>query len=142
MDVFRLGAVHDGTFYNNVDARMCPAEENNIMTPLLGAFNNANAMFYFSQCSIAAFKSTLLTPDMMLGFLINYFLLILFSKNNFLRNLTKAGQCLYKSAGRLSLEFQKVYGSQVLPGLHYSADDQCKLAYGPLSHFCNGVSCF
>jgi hypothetical protein len=83
LDVFRLGAVHDGTFYNNVDARMCPAEANNIMTPRLGAFNNANAMFYFSQCSIAAFKSTLLTPDMMLGFLINYFLLMLFSKNNF-----------------------------------------------------------
>ena len=66
--LFRLGAVHDGTFFNNVDARMCPAEENNIMTPLLGAFNNANAMFFFSKCSIAAFKSTLLTPDMMFGF--------------------------------------------------------------------------
>jgi hypothetical protein len=68
LDLFRLGAVHDGTFFNNVDARMCPAEENNIMTPLLGAFYNAKAMFIFSKCSIAAFKSTLLTPDMMFGF--------------------------------------------------------------------------
>jgi hypothetical protein len=66
--LFRLGAVHDGTFFNNVDARMCPVEENNIMTPVLGAFYNAKAMFILSKCSIAAIKSTFLTPDMMFGF--------------------------------------------------------------------------
>jgi hypothetical protein len=34
------------------------------MTPNVGAFSNANAMFFFSSCSIDAFKSTLLSPDM------------------------------------------------------------------------------
>ena len=65
-----LGAVHDGTIYNNINATMCPAKANNIMTPVTGAFYNANAMFYFSNCSIAAFKSTLLTPDMKLIFIL------------------------------------------------------------------------
>ena len=35
------------------------------MTPNVGAFFNTNAMFYFSKCSIQAFKSNLLTSDLL-----------------------------------------------------------------------------
>ena len=61
----RLGAVHDGlNDENRYDASSCPASANNIMTPNVGAFFDANAMFYFSTCSIQAFKSVLLKPDL------------------------------------------------------------------------------
>ena len=40
-----------------------PASANNIMKPSVGAFYDATAMYYFSDCSIDAFKNTLLTPD-------------------------------------------------------------------------------
>ena len=58
-----LGAAHDGTVYLGIDATSCPASKNNIMTPKVGSFYDANAMYYFSSCSIEAFKNTLLTPD-------------------------------------------------------------------------------
>jgi hypothetical protein len=62
-----LGAAHDGTVYNDndiyIDAATCSMSANNIMTPAVGAFFSANAMYYFSNCSINAFKNTLLTPD-------------------------------------------------------------------------------
>ncbi len=64
INILRLGAVHDGTTFQGKDATSCPAGDNNIMTPNVGAFSNANAMFFFSSCSIDAFKSTLLSPDM------------------------------------------------------------------------------
>ena len=59
----RLGAVHDGQTYQGIDASRCPASANNIMTPNVGAFYDATAMYYFSDCSIDAFKNTLLTQD-------------------------------------------------------------------------------
>jgi hypothetical protein len=55
----RLGAIHDGTG----DAISCPASMNNIMTASIGRYNNANGLYYYSNCSINAIKSTLLTPD-------------------------------------------------------------------------------
>ena len=58
-----LGAVHDGTFFQGIDARSCPASSNNIMTAQVGTFFKANAMYYFSECSIEEFKNTLLTLD-------------------------------------------------------------------------------
>jgi len=62
-----LGAAHDGNAYNDIDysidASSFPMSANNIMTPAVGAFYTANAMYYFSNCSINAFKKTLLTPD-------------------------------------------------------------------------------
>ena len=58
-----LGAVHDGTAYEGIDATACPSYGNNIMTPSVGRFYDAKAMYYFSECSIEAFKKTLLTPD-------------------------------------------------------------------------------
>ena len=58
-----LGAAHDGTVYNNINASSCPMSANNIMTPAIGAFYNAQAMYYFSNCSINAFKNTLLSPN-------------------------------------------------------------------------------
>ena len=63
-----LGAVHDGTFFQGIDARSCPASSNNIMTPKVGTFFKPNAMYFFSECSIEAFKNTLLTPDRQLIF--------------------------------------------------------------------------
>jgi hypothetical protein len=59
----RLGAVHDGTTYKGINASRCPASANNVMTPSVGAFYDATAMYYFSDCSIDAFKNTLLTQD-------------------------------------------------------------------------------
>ena len=58
-----LGAVHDGIAFQGIDARSCPSYGNNIMTPIVGMFNDSKAMYYFSKCSIEAFKNTLLTPD-------------------------------------------------------------------------------
>ena len=58
-----LGAVHDGTSYEGINAIACPATGNNIMTPSVGSFYYPNAMYYFSKCSVEAFKNTLLTPD-------------------------------------------------------------------------------
>ena len=58
-----LGAVHDGTFFSGIDAKSCPASRNNIMAPSVGSSNDAKAMYSFSDCSIEAFKNTLLTPD-------------------------------------------------------------------------------
>lgn len=57
----------------------------------------------------------------------------------FKRQLTESGKCLSTAAGRLSLEFERAYGKYFLPGQLYTADDQCKLSYGSLSHYCNGV---
>ena len=48
--------------------------------------------------------------------------------------------CLSNIPGGLSVEFNKVYGDEYLPGKTYSIDQQCKLIWGTLSHFCNGVS--
>ena len=59
----RLGAVHDGTTYKGINASRCPASANNVMTPSVGAFYDATAMYYFSECSIDAFKNTFLTHD-------------------------------------------------------------------------------
>ena len=59
-----LGAVHDGgVSKQGIDATSCPASKNNIMTPNAAAFSDANAMYYFSDCSIESFKNTLLTSD-------------------------------------------------------------------------------
>ena len=73
---FSLGAVHDQTG----NATSCPASNNNIMTASVGAYTNSTkfvslvcwislfnyfvfSLFYFSNCSITAFKQTLLTSD-------------------------------------------------------------------------------
>ena len=53
--------------FNGIDATSCSAYDNNVMTPLIGSFYNAYSLFYFSNCSIAAFKTTLLTSDMKLA---------------------------------------------------------------------------
>jgi hypothetical protein len=55
--------VHDGTKHLEIDATSCPPYLNNIMTPSTGTFDNTNALYYFSKCSIEAFKKTLLTSD-------------------------------------------------------------------------------
>ena len=39
----------------------------------------------------------------------------------------------------MSIEYEQAYGNNVLPGQIYSADDQCQLMFGYLSHYCNGV---
>jgi hypothetical protein len=49
--------VHDGSG----SARACPVSWNNIMTPLVGAYTNANSMFYFSNCSVNSITSTILS---------------------------------------------------------------------------------
>jgi hypothetical protein len=60
---YSLGAIHDGAKSNTKDATSCPGSLNNIMTSVIGQNANANPLFYFSNCSIKAFKSTLLNPD-------------------------------------------------------------------------------
>jgi hypothetical protein len=70
---FRLGATFDGT----ADAISCPASMNNIMTPTIGRYTNASGYLYYSNCSINAIKSTLLTPDRRFPFIHKYLILIL-----------------------------------------------------------------
>ena len=60
---FSLGAVHDGTVINSADASQCPASDNYIMTPNLGAFSNPHNLYYYSNCSINQFKKTLLSSS-------------------------------------------------------------------------------
>ena len=54
---FSLGAVHDGTS----GAENCPANNNNIMTPVSGSRGVYTMILTFSTCSINAFKKTLLS---------------------------------------------------------------------------------
>ena len=58
-----LGAVHDGTANEGINAIACISDRNNIMTLRVGRFYDAKAMYYFSECSIEEFKNTLLTLD-------------------------------------------------------------------------------
>ena len=56
-----LGAIHDGT----ANALACSARSNYIMTPAAGAFKSFNNLYYliFSNCSVNAFKYTLLASN-------------------------------------------------------------------------------
>ena len=58
--ILSLGGIHDGTYA----ASACPASSNYIMTASVGTSQNATNLFYFSNCTLDTFKSTLLTPDM------------------------------------------------------------------------------
>ena len=60
---YSLGAIHDGTSYNDQDASSCNANIS-IMTKLAGnAPQNESAYLTFSKCSINSFKYLLLTPN-------------------------------------------------------------------------------
>ena len=61
---FSLGAIHDGSTAFGIDAKSCPASMNNIMTSTSGLHNVNGSFLTYSSCSISAFKSTLLAPDM------------------------------------------------------------------------------
>ncbi len=57
--IFSLGAVHDGSKIGNIDATSCNTSLNNIMAPSTGKSTNANGLYFFSNCSIKAFKMNL-----------------------------------------------------------------------------------
>ena len=108
------------------------------MTPSVGSFYDANAMYLFSDCSIESFKNTLLTPDLQYIVFINNDISSWIKIINF-RDLTEQGSCLSKAPGQLQQEFESVYGKNTLPGRIFSVDEQCRLIYGKLSFYCKGV---
>jgi hypothetical protein len=61
-----MGASHDGI----LNAVQCSATSNYIMVQDVGNIqNNTQNLFYFSTCSIKAFKSLLLTSDLKFVFI-------------------------------------------------------------------------
>jgi hypothetical protein len=60
-----LGASHDGSG----NAVQCSATSNYIMVQDVGNIQNTQNLFFFSTCSIKAFKSLLLTSDLKFVFI-------------------------------------------------------------------------
>ena len=80
------------------------------MTASVGSFSNSSNLFYFSSCSITAFKKTLLTSN----------------KNSTNSN----GSCLLNSPAS---PFISVASAYKYPGQFYSLPQQCQLAIGKSS---------
>jgi hypothetical protein len=122
LSAISLGAYHDGSG----SATACPESSNNIMTPFLGLYSNANGLFHFSNCSINSFKQTLLSYDMKLIRFIFYpkfsYFLVVFN----LRNVS--ARCLL-NVPALNVSLNDIYSSTKTQ--IYSLNDQCKLILGP-----------
>lgn len=59
-----LGAIHDGTVSNGLNSLLCPARTNFVMTAVIGYYSSSlKNLFYFSNCSKAQIKKTLLNAD-------------------------------------------------------------------------------
>ncbi len=105
------------------------------MAPTYGIYNNANGLFYYSNCSINAIKSILLTPDRRFIYIHKY--LIFFNYNLLIfRSVSTIGQCLINTPN------QSLNKPSNLPGKLYDVNTQCKLKLGPFSFYCNGVYSF
>ena len=121
--LFSLGAVHDGT----TGAINCSSLSAYIMTPqtiLSSTTLNETNLYLFSPCSVASFKSLLLSPNLKLVIFI-YCIYIIW--NNFSSGPTPVGGNL------LNLPFAVAplgNSSQI-----YDPNQQCQLIYGYKSSY-------
>ncbi|RNA12759.1 A disintegrin and metallo ase with thrombospondin motifs 3-like [Brachionus plicatilis] len=111
-----LGSLHDGEVG-------CDDSLNFIMTPVLNSNPPQTNFYLFSDCSINQFKSVLL--------------------NDQLNDVSSTASCLTNIPTSFPAELSLV--SLTYPGLIWTANDQCKMQYGPQSSSCplliNSGSC-
>ncbi|RNA14579.1 flocculation FLO11-like, partial [Brachionus plicatilis] len=104
-----LGSDFDGG--SDPTSSNCPSSENYLMTANIGGFSNILNQQRLSNCSI------------------------LFIKNNLLENnfgaVADNAQCM------INVPPNQPYDDYQNPGLFWTADDQCKMIYGPTATFCH-----